>query len=76
MNFERLAQKRRYPHTGSQTSIGILKDDLHLPSKVFEPCFGKPHEVLSLEQDITLGRTEELQHAARDSAFTASAFSY
>src|SRR5262245_22659323 len=72
VNFQTFADNVAHAHSRVQRRVRILKDDLHLPSRVAEFALRQRQKILPFEINFAAGRLNESQYGASQSRFATA----
>jgi hypothetical protein len=74
VNFQAFSDDIADAHPRVQRSIGILKNDLHLPPRIAEFALGQSQQVFSLEINFAAGRLDEPKNGSSQCRLAAAGF--
>src|SRR5262249_37989009 len=72
VHAERLRDDLPHGHARVERRVRVLKDDLQLPAHFAHPPSGEARDVLPVEDDLSVGRLEELDHGAAERRLSAA----
>ena len=76
MDEQRLADDLADRHARVERSVGVLEDDLHVPSQGSQRAAGHRGDVLALEQDLAGRRFDQLHDESAGRGLAAAGFAH